>query len=79
MSYFKFVVKRVCRIYLPYLGALALAIAMNLHYHGLVTDHEWVNSTWNQKPNGHLILQHLVFLGNYTMGGIQHRFLVVGL
>ena len=74
VNYFKFAVKRVCRIYLPYLGALALAIAMNLHYHGLVTDHEWVNSTWNQKPNGHLILQHLVFLGNYRWEAFNTAF-----
>ena len=65
LSYVHFVVKRICRIYLPYLGALALAVAMNLHYHGLVTDHQWVNSTWNQEPSSNLIFQHILFLGNY--------------
>ena len=74
MSYFKFVVKRVCRIYLPYVGALALAITLNLRYHGLVTDHAWVNSTWIEKPHRHLILQHLAFLGDYTWSAFNTAF-----
>ena len=74
LSYFKFVVKRICRIYIPYLGALALAVAMNFHYHGLVTNHEWVNSTWNQAPNLHLILQHIAFLGDYRWEAFNTAF-----
>ncbi len=74
LSYFKFLVKRICRIYLPYLGALTLAVAMNFHDHGLVTDHEWVNSTWNQAPNLHLVMQHILFLGNYRWEAFNTAF-----
>ncbi|MFZ0744221.1 MAG: acyltransferase, partial [Terracidiphilus sp.] len=74
LSYFKFLVKRTCRIYLPYLGALMLAVAMNIHYHGLVTDHEWVRSTWNQAPNVHLVIQHILFLGNYRWEAFNTAF-----
>ena len=74
LSYFKFLVKRTCRIYLPYLGALTLAVAMNFHDHGLVADHEWVNSTWNQAPNLHLVMQHVLFLGNYRWEAFNTAF-----
>jgi peptidoglycan/LPS O-acetylase OafA/YrhL len=60
-----YIVKRICRIYLPYLGALALAVAMNFHFHGLVINDSWISQTWNEKPHLHGILQHIAFLGDY--------------
>ena len=47
---------------------------MNFHDHGLVTDHEWVNSTWNQAPNLHLVIQHVLFLGNYRWEAFNTAF-----
>ncbi len=74
LSYSKFIVRRICRIYLPYLGALFLAVALNFHYHGLVTADGWTNQTWNQRPNSHLIIQHVVFLGNYNWAAFNTAF-----
>jgi peptidoglycan/LPS O-acetylase OafA/YrhL len=65
VSYWKFIVKRICRIYLPYLGALILAVAMNYHYHGLVTNNKWINQTWKQEPDVRVIGQHILFVGYY--------------
>jgi len=66
LSYVPFLVKRVCRIYLPYLGALALAILCDLSFpgHGPY-DNYWINFTWSQPVTARLILQHVLFLGNY--------------
>jgi peptidoglycan/LPS O-acetylase OafA/YrhL len=74
VAYWKFVVKRICRIYLPYLGAMILAVVMNFHYHGLVTNSEWMNQTWNQKPGGRLIIQHILFLGDYQWAAFNTAF-----
>jgi peptidoglycan/LPS O-acetylase OafA/YrhL len=74
MSYGKFIVKRICRIYLPYLGALALAVAMNFFYHGLATDVGWIRETWHKKPNLHLIIQHVLFLGSYDWNALNSAF-----
>ncbi|MGO8787563.1 MAG: acyltransferase family protein [Terriglobia bacterium] len=74
VAYGKFIVKRICRIYLPYLGALMLAIALNYRYHGLITSDQWINSTWNREPNAHVIIQHIVFIGNYQWATFNTAF-----
>jgi peptidoglycan/LPS O-acetylase OafA/YrhL len=74
LAYWKFTIKRVCRIYLPYLAALILAVTMNYFYHCLVTNEVWINQTWNQKPNGHLIIQHVLFLGDYAWAAFNTAF-----
>ena len=74
LGYSTFLIRRICRIYLPYLAALMLAVAMNAHYHGLVIDDEWINLTWNQKPSMHLIIQHLVLLGDYQWDAFNGAF-----
>ena len=74
LSYSRFIVRRICRIYLPYLGALALAIAMNFLYHGIMTDVPWIRETWNQKPNVSMIVQHVLFLGNYDWNELNSAF-----
>ncbi|WP_260736751.1 acyltransferase family protein [Tunturiibacter lichenicola] len=67
LSYGLFLLKRVCRIYLPYLGALALAILCDLSFpgHGLSNNY-WINYTWSQPVTARLTLQHILFLGNYN-------------
>ncbi|MGA2118764.1 MAG: acyltransferase [Bryobacteraceae bacterium] len=74
MSYGKFIVKRICRIYLPYLGALALAVAMNCFYHGMATNVKWIQETWNQKPNVPIVVQHVLFLGDYDWNALNSAF-----
>ena len=66
LGYGPFLVKRVCRIYLPYLGALILAILCDLSFpsHGPYNNY-WINYTWSQPVTAHLVIQHILFLGNY--------------
>lgn len=74
MGYASFIIKRICRIYLPYLAALMLAITMNASHHGLVTGDKWVNLTWSQKPDVRLILQHIMFVGDYQWDAFNTAF-----
>jgi peptidoglycan/LPS O-acetylase OafA/YrhL len=66
LSYGPFLLKRVCRIYLPYLGALTLAILCDLSFpgHGPY-DNYWINYTWSEPVTAHLVIQHVLFLGSY--------------
>jgi peptidoglycan/LPS O-acetylase OafA/YrhL len=73
-AYWKFSVKRICRLYLPYLGALIMAVTMNYFYHGLDTNEPWINQTWSQKPGGRLIVQHVLFLGDYRWAAFNTAF-----
>jgi peptidoglycan/LPS O-acetylase OafA/YrhL len=67
LSYGPFLLKRVCRIYLPYLGALAMAILCDLSFPGHGPSNNcWINYTWSQPFTVRLILQHILFLGNYN-------------
>jgi peptidoglycan/LPS O-acetylase OafA/YrhL len=64
LGYRSFLVKRIARIYVPYLGALFLAVLGNACYHGLALN-SWFTETWHEAPKFTTILQHVLFLGNY--------------
>ena len=65
MSYAAFVAKRVCRIYLPYLAIVSLAmILMTVTApHHLAELSEWYNSSWNRGVNLSLVVDHALMLG----------------
>src|SRR5260221_3572451 len=64
-SYAAFAVKRVCRIYLPYIGVVAIAMMIMT----IVAPHpkpelsEWFNSSWNRRVTWSLVLDHAFMLG----------------
>lgn len=64
-EYPAYLVKRICRIYLPYLAALALALIGCFFFHGLNAYDSWFQLTWNAPPSWPLIKQHLLFIGSY--------------
>jgi peptidoglycan/LPS O-acetylase OafA/YrhL len=64
-SYFTFVVRRIFRIYVPYLAAIAVSVAGAYWLHGTVTQNAWFNQSWSEQVNWHLVGQHLLFLGAY--------------
>jgi len=47
---------------------------MNYFYHGLDTNEAWINQTWSQKPGGRLIVQHVLFLGDYRWAAFNTAF-----
>jgi peptidoglycan/LPS O-acetylase OafA/YrhL len=75
LDYGPFLLKRVCRIYLPYLGALALAIFCDLNFPShLPSTNYWLSLTWSEPVTARLVLQHLAFLGNYDWAQLNTAF-----
>jgi peptidoglycan/LPS O-acetylase OafA/YrhL len=64
-TYFTFVVRRIFRIYVPYLAAIAVSVAGAYWLHGKVTPSRLINSSWTGPVNWRLVAQHLLFLGAY--------------
>ena len=75
LRYGFFLLKRVCRIYLPYLGALALAVFCDLRLPSSgIFDNYWINFTWTAPVTARLVLQHVLFLGNYDWAQFNTAF-----
>jgi peptidoglycan/LPS O-acetylase OafA/YrhL len=67
--------KRICRIYLPYLGALVFAILCDLHFSTSdLSNNYWINWTWSAPVTTRLVLQHILFLGNYDWSQFNTAF-----
>jgi peptidoglycan/LPS O-acetylase OafA/YrhL len=73
-SYAGYISKRICRIYPPYLVALSLAVAGCWRFHGLQAFGYWFHLTWYAAPNRSLVLQHLLFLGDYDSSAYNTAF-----
>jgi peptidoglycan/LPS O-acetylase OafA/YrhL len=66
-SYFSFLVKRVFRIYVPYVAALMMAVACAAVLHGRVPGMApWLNLTWSEPVNANLVFEHLALVGSYN-------------
>jgi peptidoglycan/LPS O-acetylase OafA/YrhL len=75
LNYSSFLVKRVCRIYLPYLVALAFAVFCDLHLpSGGRYENYWLNLTWAEPVTSRLIVEHILFLGNYDWSQFNTAF-----
>jgi len=70
VPYLGFFIKRICRIYIPYLSAVIIAVICSIiFYKGHVPALSiWFNSTWEQKPTFLLIANHLAFITNFKNG-----------
>ncbi|MZQ83652.1 acyltransferase family protein [Paenibacillus sp. 5J-6] len=66
-NYFTFVVKRVCRIYLPYLFMLVVAVGCRLlFYNGQLKSYSgWFNSYWVTSINSEVIGNHAILIGTF--------------
>jgi peptidoglycan/LPS O-acetylase OafA/YrhL len=58
-----FVIRRVFRIYVPYLAALIVSVAGAYWLHGIVTASWWFHQFWSEPVNWRLVGQHFLFLG----------------
>ena len=63
--YWRFLSRRLLRLYPPYVAALALAIVGDLHFHGLHHASRYVEHTWDKPISTTLVLKHLLLVGNY--------------
>lgn len=65
-GYFAFLVKRVFRIYVPYLAALMLALGGAAAFHSRIAGMpSWFEHTWSEPVDASLVLRHIEFLGDY--------------
>jgi peptidoglycan/LPS O-acetylase OafA/YrhL len=65
-TYPVFIVRRIFRIYVPYVAALILAVLGNLFFSGDVTRSQSFFGTWSSPVDWHLFMQHLIFVGEYN-------------
>ncbi|MGA2323123.1 MAG: acyltransferase [Sedimentisphaerales bacterium] len=73
VHYSGFFIKRICRIYIPYLAAVTVAvICSQLFYSGhKPTLSIWFNSVWTEKPTLPLIANHLAFITDFHNGAFD--------
>ncbi len=64
--YITFAIRRVFRIYLPYLMALAFAVAGAYWLHGIITRNIWFHAFWSEPLNWGLVGRHVLFVGVYN-------------
>jgi peptidoglycan/LPS O-acetylase OafA/YrhL len=65
-SYPIFMVRRLLRIYCPYLFALALAVAANAVWHGKLSMGRWSDATWATPVDAKEVWQSVLMLGDYN-------------
>ncbi len=66
INYRSYGIKRVCRIYLPYIVALCLALLGCWKWHGRHAYGAWVDGVWPHAPQWKPVIQHILFLGLYN-------------
>ncbi|WP_176038369.1 acyltransferase family protein [Brucella tritici] len=74
-SYPAYLIRRTCRIYLPYLVALSLALTGALLLNGSIQPlSNWFNLTWTTPVTPQMIAQHVLFIGSYPNGEVNTAF-----
>jgi peptidoglycan/LPS O-acetylase OafA/YrhL len=61
-----FIVRRIFRIYLPFLAAILIAIAGNACFYGSITSSVWFHQFWTVPVKLPAVVEHLLFLGAYN-------------
>lgn len=61
-----YLLRRVARIYLPYLAALGLAVLGASIWHGHLYLGEWAETSWTAPPDWPSIRDHVLFVGAYN-------------
>jgi peptidoglycan/LPS O-acetylase OafA/YrhL len=77
VEYKKFAIRRMCRLYIPYVVAIAFAALLNvtLMQHADVSGaSKWVNEmTWTNRVNPFVLFDHFAAIGHHaTINGVTH-------
>jgi peptidoglycan/LPS O-acetylase OafA/YrhL len=67
-SYLVFLIRRITRIYGPYLVALMLAVSGAAIWHGNLGYAGLAHCCWSEPVSSSLVLHHIMFLGVYDFG-----------
>lgn len=72
-SYASYIVKRICRLYIPFAVAITIAIFANYYFsQGLLMGvSEWFNKQWTSPITLDLILKHYLVLGEFDMNAFD--------
>lgn len=73
-SYPMFMLRRILRIYCPYLFALGLALMGNAEWHGKLGRGAWADGTWNGPVTWLAVWQHVLMIGAYNYGQFNTAF-----
>jgi peptidoglycan/LPS O-acetylase OafA/YrhL len=65
-TYSVFIVRRVFRIYFPYVAALVFAVLGNLFFYSDPSQGNCLRFCWSAPVDWHLFIKHLLFLGEYN-------------
>ncbi|PGZ10940.1 acyltransferase [Bacillus cereus] len=67
-SYGSYLLKRISRIYIPYIVAIIIAIICKttISEYGLSYFSEWFNRSWTIESSSSLIAQHILLVGKYN-------------
>ncbi|CAM3863784.1 acyltransferase family protein [Bacillus paramycoides] len=67
-SYGSYLLKRICRIYIPYIVAIIIAIICQttISEYGISYLSEWFNRSWTIESSLSLIAQHVLLIGKYN-------------
>ncbi|PEP27512.1 acyltransferase [Bacillus wiedmannii] len=67
-SYGSFLLKRIARIYIPYIVAISIAILCQntMSKYGISNLSEWFNRSWTIESSLSLIAQHILLIGKYN-------------
>jgi peptidoglycan/LPS O-acetylase OafA/YrhL len=65
-KYSVFIVRRVFRIYLPYIAALIFAVLGSLFFYSDPSQGDCLRFCWSAPVDWHLFIRHLIFLGEYN-------------
>ncbi|MBE7149453.1 acyltransferase [Bacillus mycoides] len=63
-----YLLKRICRIYIPYVVAITIAILcqLTMSQYGISYLSKWFNQTWTIESSFNLVIQHLLLIGKYN-------------
>lgn len=63
-----YLLKRICRIYIPYVVAITIAILcqLTMSQYGISYLSEWFNRTWTIESSFNLVMQHVLLIGKYN-------------
>ncbi|WP_433771784.1 acyltransferase family protein [Bacillus wiedmannii] len=67
-SYGSYLLKRISRIYIPYIVAIIIAIICQttISEYGISSLSEWFNRSWTIESSSSLIAQHILLVGKYN-------------
>jgi len=74
LPYGNFALRRIARIYIPYLAAVLLAVLGYWQLQGRLPLSAWFNQTWTQPLTGRVILSSALLIGNYDTSLVNTAF-----